>query len=146
MKTFAISVERKVVDDHNGEKKSKKSKLLVRAEDASDAVYKAKRWLADTTEKGLDYEVLTCSTNKIREVINDERVESINFECVVEFIPDNHEKSGKKVSVIVKSDSVSHAASKAVVHVGVKQPVRVVSCKVSAFEDLIDFEESDIAG
>ena len=67
MKAFAISVERKVVDEHNTTK-SKRSKLLIRAEDASDAVYKAKQWLAENTEKGLDYEVLNCSTNKVKEV------------------------------------------------------------------------------
>lgn len=145
MKTFAISVERKVVDEHNAIK-SKRSKLLIRAEDASDAVYKAKQWLAENTEKGQDYEVLNCSTNKIREVVDDNRAESVKFECIVEFIPDDRSKSGKKVSVIVQSDTVAHAAAKAAVHVGVKQPVRVVSCKVSAFEDLLDFDKSDIAG
>lgn len=145
MKTFAICVERKVVDENNATK-SKRSKLLIRAEDASDAVYKAKQWLAENTEKGLDYEVLNCSTNRVREVIDDQRTESVNFECVVEFIPDNSNKSGKKVTVIVQSDSVAHAANKAVAHVGVKNPVKVTSCKVSAFEDFVDFEKSDIAG
>lgn len=144
MKAFAISVERKVVDEHNATK-SKRSKLLIRAEDASDAVYKAKQWLADNTEKGLDYEVLNCSTNKVKEVIDDQRPSPIPFECVVEFIPDNSDKAGRKVTVIVQSDTVSHAASKAVSHVGLKQPVKVTSCKVSAFEDFIDFEKSDIA-
>ena len=64
---------------------------------------------------------------------------------MVEFIPDNSDKAGRKVTVIVQSDTVAHAASKAVSHVGLKQPVKVTSCKVSAFEDFIDFEKSDIA-
>lgn len=143
MKAFSVKVKRQVVDEKNLVK-TISGKLCVKAEEPSDALFKAKEWLANNTEKGRDYDTLDCTASSIKEVISDDRIgkQTLNYECLVEFIPDKGKK-GRRARIVVNSDTNAHASNKAEVYMGERNPVKVITCTESKFDDFIGFDVTD---